>query len=271
MLSLILRPSMMIHRSLKIRFRGALVGALLNMPNQAVEGQPRGNIPYLFTNFLNCSNPAPAPDTELVVNNETDEILKVVTLGLYWHQDLDILANYFTALEQLILAVAIAFACRDALNPRTLIADLCFWLQQQFDVTQKPELPNLLNSLRLAQNLVDQGASGAIAQTKLLEKLPERSLALAFYYFLSTPSEYELATQRAAKAHPHLGMIVGAIAGAYLGYIPLEKVELEIVKTTKKESDRLLAACIGVYDLNCINFKFYPTVTIPNALVVLNK
>jgi len=225
---------LMSHHSLKIRFQATLTGAILGMSFQEIE-----ILPIAITALIDRNT------------KEQDGFAYAIAIGLYHHQHPDRLNNYLSDLESLILALVIAYACRDALNPKNLISQICAYLEQ-LDTETKPTI----KQLRLAQTLVEQGQSLAIARSRL----DGENIAFGLYCFLSTPDQWELATLRSGK----MRVAVGSIAAAYQGQIPLGN--RQSIDIGMKIADRLLAAWSGAYDLDRIESDFYPAITAPDLL-----
>lgn len=232
----------MMHHALKSRFRGAIAGALIFLPAPEI-------FPAIAESVIRDGEGNEIEDgSESPVSHR--EVLRAIATGLFWHQDLEALRQYCTTPETLILALAIALSCRDALNPRSLTSQICSYLQKGMGANDLD-----IEQLQLAQALVDRGESGAIARSRLGE-----TIAFALYCFLSTPDEWELATQRAGSMQP----IVGAIAAADRGYVPAG--DARTLEIAIKSGDRLLAAWSGVYNLNRVSPNFNPPITAPDVL-----
>jgi hypothetical protein len=228
------------HHSLKSRFCGAVTGAIL-----VTSSQEKELFPYVIDAVIIGSA------------KQQDGWLYAIATGLFHHQKPDQLNNYLSNLEELILSLVIAYACCDALNPKSLISEICDEIEQ-LDIDTNPTI----RKLRLAQDLVEQGQSAAIARLRL----GSGNIAFGLYCFLSTPDSWELATLRAGK----MQVVVGAIAGAFQGRIPYGSCQdasrRESVAMGIKLGDRLLGAWSGVYDLNNIKSDFYPAITAPDLL-----
>lgn len=229
------------HHSLKSRFCGAITGAILG-----TSSQERELFPYVIDAVITGSA------------KQQDGWLYAIATGLFHHEKPDQLNNYLSNLEELILSLVIAYACCDALNPRSLISQICDEIEQ-LDIDTSPTI----RKLRLAKDLVDQGQSAAIARLRL----GSDNIAFGLYCFLSTPDNWELATLRVGK----MQVAVGAIAGAFQGHIPngdswQDASRRELIMMGIKLGDRILAAWSGVYDLDSIKPDFYPAITAPDLL-----
>jgi hypothetical protein len=247
------------HRSLRQRFRATLSGALpLLTSGLAVK------FPILIESVIL---------EQYQTSHELDvRVLNAIAIGLWQHQDLSSLPNYFVHLDDLVIALLISLACRDALNPKTAIADICDFLQNMNVSAKAISSPSsrLAAQLQLVRNLVEQGASSAIAHTTLNSVRAEMSasdhsnIAFGLYCWLSTPHIWQLAVPRAKQFQPELGAAIGAIAAAYSGNIP--PCDRLIVEMGIAMGDRLLAAWSGVYNLQKLDAIAYAAVTAPDIL-----
>ncbi len=234
------------HHSLKRRFH-----CVLNVLVSAQIDREPVELTKLITGLIDdviTSDPNSLP------KNSSPE-LKVIILGLYHHQDLVNLTEYFNQLqdelqcEYLVIALAIALCCRGEMQPRSFISKISNYL--------KP-YPEFCAQLRLANSLAEKGESRAIARSVIAEDTLEYGL----YCFLSTPYSGKLVNQGAGSFQ----ISILAIAAAYLGYIPFEDVKLGNSKLGMDLGDRLLAAWAGVYDLTNIPNNFYPTIQFPERI-----
>jgi hypothetical protein len=245
------------HRSLRQRFRATLSGAL-----------------PLLTSGITVKFPILVESVILEqyqISHEPDvRVLNAIAFGLWQHQDLSRLPNYFAHLDDLVIALLIALACRDALNPKTVIADICDFLQNMnvssraSSTTISSPISRLAEQLQLVRTLVEQGASSAIALTTLKSVRAEMNIAFGLYCWLSTPHAWHLAVSRAKQLQPELGAAIGAIAAAYSGNIP--PCAQPIMEMGIAMGDRLLAAWAGVYDLQKLDSISYAAVTAPDIL-----
>ena len=180
-------------------------------------------------------------------NLDLESQTQAVILGLYHHQDLASLAEYFTEPEYLVIALAIALCCRGEMQPRSFVSKISSYL--------KP-YPDLASQLKLANTLAEKGESRAIASSLI----PENALAYSVYCFLSTPYSWHLVNHGAGKFQ----ISISVIAAAYLGYVP--KANSSNQKLGISLGDRLLAAWAGVYDLSEIPRDFYPSLHAPEIM-----
>jgi hypothetical protein len=247
------------HRSLRQRFRATLSGALpLLASGIAVK------FPILIESVIL---------EQYQISYELDvRVLNAIAIGLWQHQDLSSLPNYFVHLDDLVVALLIAFACRDALNPKTAITDICDFLQNMNVISTAISSPisSLMEQLQLVRTLVEQGASSEIAFTTLKSvqaKMSDRdhsNIAFGLYCWLSTPYAWHLAVPRAKQLQPELGAAIGAIAAAYSGNIP--PGDQPIMEMGIAMGDRLLAAWAGVYDLQKLDSISSAAITAPDIL-----
>ncbi|HEY9847347.1 MAG TPA: ADP-ribosylglycohydrolase family protein, partial [Candidatus Caenarcaniphilales bacterium] len=115
---------------------------------------------------------------------------KICQISSLWSASLELQAG------MLAVAYAIAQALREQLSPPTLIPHTVAYLR---DVNV-----SLIHQLQQVQGLLEQGA-GLDRTLKLLTHQPpevqsiNRSVALAFYCFLSTPEDFRLTLSRAVR------------------------------------------------------------------------
>lgn len=118
-----------------------------------------------------------------------------------------------------VFGYAIAQAMKAQLAPSQFMADLLsYWNGADPDLQHRS--PQLLPSLELLHGLVDQGAASRTTIAKLEQLLPQedQAIALAFYCFLCTPDNWQLAVRHAARlfpAHPVICALTGCLSGAY--------------------------------------------------------
>lgn len=250
------KSSFLNHRSLRQRFRAAFCGFLpLLTPEIAIK------LPISIESVIRSQYQSSDEPNIRVVN--------AIAIGLWQHQNLSILPNFFVLIDDLVVALLIALACRDALNPKTAIADICDFLQNtSFSSSQiSASISPFVEQIQLVRTLVEQGASSAIVQTALRSKsddLGHSNIALGLYCWLSTPHTWQLAVSRAKQFQPELGAAIGAIAAAYTGIIP--SGDLPTMGMGIAMGDRLLAAWSGVCDLQKLHPNQYGAVTAPDIL-----
>ncbi|HBL10810.1 MAG TPA: ADP-ribosylglycohydrolase family protein [Cyanobacteria bacterium UBA11162] len=158
----------------------------------------------------------------------------------------------------LAVALAIALALTEKLNPATLIPQILV----ELGISQTP----LVRKLEQVQTLVEQGADLETTLTQLRQdqgnqgkqqSCSDTPIALAFYCFLTTPEDFRLAVTRAIRSNDQpqtTAALTGALSGVYnsISGIPvgwrisrrcltsgIQRLEL---------SDRLFAVWSGVCD-----------------------
>jgi len=240
---------LLIQKSLKIRFRAIWTSILLTTPPNYAD-----RLESLTKLVVNDSL------NNLEIANEIDLTMVVIVIGAYWHQDLQKVRSRILALQsqssadiqELVLAYAIALACRDDLHPLSLISQICHDFNTRKLLSRDPaDQDNCLSQLQLAQKFVEQGASTITSH--ILNSGLSQAIASSLYYFLSTPHCWQIVTERARK-HPltnHLQVTLqsGAIASAYLGKIGnLEPQNQELLTKGIIFGDQLWAKWSGVFD-----------------------
>ncbi|NES23015.1 MAG: ADP-ribosylglycohydrolase family protein [Symploca sp. SIO3E6] len=169
----------------------------------------------------------------------------------------------------LAIALAIALALTEKLNPSTLISQTLAYL----GTTQTP----MAKQLAEVQTLLEQGAGLNTTlqqlrrvQSELYSDLPQErspqsklnncpyiSIALAFYCFLSTPEDFRLCVTRAVRTcyQPQItAALTGALSGAYNSIIDIPvswHLAAKRIKTNGENwqlAESLLGVWLGVYD-----------------------
>lgn len=159
----------------------------------------------------------------------------------------------------------------------SLLADLEFEL---LALGQEPEANPLLPLLHRVQTLLVQnaGLDSAIAHFGKVPQ-PNTAIALAFYCFLSTPSDFRLSTLRAIRTGYQLPLTVALTASLSAAYNPvivtldwgdMEAASSTVPPVTVKDqviqaADRLFAAWCGVYDPSQVSQQV-PAVAAPNVI-----
>jgi hypothetical protein len=179
-------------------------------------------------------------------NSFAEPQIRAVILGLYHHQDLASLTEYFAEPEYIVVALAIALCCRGEMQSRSFVAKVSSYLPSS----------DFYSQLKLANTLAEKGESRAIASSLI----PKNTLAYSIYCFLSTSSSWHLVNQGAGEFQ----ISISAIAAAYLGYVP--KANSSNQKLGISLGDRLLAAWAGVYDLSNLPANFYPSIQFPEIM-----
>lgn len=153
-----------------------------------------------------------------------DRAVIAILTGAYWHQDLAEmrsrildLQNYSNVdIPELLLAYAIAYACRSKMQPRNFVSQICQDFTKRRNLSQPfTSQPEFLAQIQKAHEFAEQGAS-AIAFHHAHDPSCAK-VAIALYYFLSTPQDWSLVTDRAKIYDCLVAIQAGAIAAAYLG------------------------------------------------------
>jgi hypothetical protein len=242
--------------SLKSRFRAIFTSILLVAPPNYAD-----HLKTLTSSVINNT----LSNLELI--DAVDITIVAITIGLYWHQDLQEVRSRILSLQshsnadiqELVLAYVIAIACRDELKTKSLIAHICqdFNKRRALSYDLKAQ-QQCLDQLQLAQEFVKQGTSAITAhRAKGLSDMISSSL----YYFLSTPHSWSLVTERAQR-HPHtnnpknlqITIQSGAITSAYLGKIGnITNQNQEILSKGAIIGEQLWAEWSGVFDVKLDN------------------
>ena len=231
-------------KSLKSRFRAIFASLLLTSPPN-------------FTDRIETIIKGVTSDSldNLGLANAIEITIVAIAIGAYWHQDLQevrsrilgLQAHSHADIQELVLAYAIAFACRDELKPQSFINQICDDFHNRRSLSRDPETQkNCLNQLQLAQEFVDQGASAIAARANGLSD----AIASSLYYFLSTAHSWQIVTDRANSHNLQVMLQSGAIAAAYLGAIGnIDKQNQELLTKGVILGDRLWAEWAGVFDV----------------------
>jgi hypothetical protein len=253
------KSSSLDRRSLRQRFRAALSSACVLLPRSATN--------------LSDAIEAVILDRSPNITELDLRTLNAIAIGLWQHQDLNAMSRYLPHLEDQLVALLIALACRDALSPKTAIAKIDDFLSDRFrwSSDRQDEIASLSQQFNLVRTLVEQGASGTIAQSALISPSQDNyssknhiDIAYGLYCWLSTPYSWQLAVSRAQQIQPELGVAIGAIAAAYSGNLP--PGDIDILETGIILGDRLLAAWAGVVNWQQLDPDFYATITAPDIL-----
>ncbi|NEP61761.1 MAG: ADP-ribosylglycohydrolase family protein, partial [Symploca sp. SIO2G7] len=136
----------------------------------------------------------------------------------------------------LAIALAIALALREKLNPNTLISQTLAYLgttqtpiakqlaEVQTLLEQGAGLNTTLQQLRRIQSEVYSDLPQERSPQSKLNNCPYISIALAFYCFLSTPEDFRLCVNRAVRTchQPQItAALTGALSGAYNSIIDI--------------------------------------------------
>lgn len=176
-----------------------------------------------------------------------------------------------------VVGFAIAQALQERLHLPTLIGQILTVLPSIAPETAGVTL--LAQQLQQVQSLVSQRAGLETARTQLIRYASEQgdpkicqqttAIALAFYCWLSTPDDSQLAVLRShrfAYRFPVVGALTGALAGAYNGYTSLPANWCLAVKSSSQTdasvdsgqaqpdwltlASNLLSTWSGTYDLH---------------------
>ena len=239
---------LLIQRSLKSRFRAIWTSILLTTPPNYAD-----RLESLTKLVVNDSL------NNLEIANEIDLTIVVIVIGAYWHQDLQEVRSRILALQshsnadiqELVLAYAIALACRDDLNPRSFISQICHDFNNRKLLSRDPsDQDSCLRQLQLAQKFVEQGAS--MITSHISNSGLSQAIASSLYYFLSTPHCWHIVNQRTQRHplinHPQVIIQSGAIASAYLGEIEnIANLNQDILTKGAIISDWLWTEWTGIY------------------------
>ncbi len=183
-------------------------------------------------------------------------IARLVPVALFFHEDLtrlrekvyqatvlthNTLDAWYAALA---VAHAIALALRRELQPATLVTQTLSYLQD--------ETATLSACLRQVDHLLQARASLERALLHLpLEADPAALVALAFYCFLTTPDDFEVAVLRSGRCEAMAATVAslcGSLSGAYNGWTSIPVAwRLSGPAEASALADQLLAAWAGVY------------------------
>ncbi len=235
------------EKSLKSRFRAIFASLLLTSPPD-------------FTDRIETIIKGVTSDSldNLGLANVIEITIVAIAIGAYWHQDLQevrsrilgLQAHSQADIQELVLAYAIALACRDELKPLSFINQICHDFYKRRSLSRDLESQkNCLDQLQLAQEFVDQGASAISAHRANGFGLSD-AIASSLYYFLSTTHSWQIVTDRAHKHNLQIALQSGAIAAAYLGAIGnIDKQNQELLTKGVILGDRLWAEWAGVFDV----------------------
>lgn len=166
----------------------------------------------------------------------------------------------------LALGYAIAQALTEKLLPSKLIGQIVTFI----DASNT----DLVDKLIQVQALLEQkaGLEKTVTQLTQNSNLTTLSVALAFYYFLSTVEDLNLSVKRSRRS-PDSSAIVGALSGAYnsASSIPSSWHILASPQTSAQTemlqlADSLVAVWSGVYDHEATSVKLISTVAAPRVI-----
>jgi hypothetical protein len=235
--------------SLLSRFRGALIGGVVD------QRQPR----YRCADLTDVEAVAATVQSlvtgqySAVVKTEI-EILSLVPVALYLHDDHQklrqiILEAIPVGLEDagVAIATAITFALRPQVDPLRVLPELVQSLSDS----------GLSQKLQQVQNFLVRRDSLAIAlQTLGDPNQLEIALAVAFYCWLSTATQFQLSLRRVQSipdVSPLTLGLTGALSGALNGQsaipTPWLTSQASTLKAMETLADQLLAAWAGCYSV----------------------
>ena len=244
------------EKSLKSRFSAIFTSVLLIAPPNYAD-----RLQALTSSVINDT----LSNLELIF--PIDITIVAIVIGAYWHQDLqevrsrilELQSHSNADIQELVLAYAIALACRGELKPQSFIAQICHDFNKRRSLSRNlKSQQKCLDQLHLTQELVNQGASAITAHRA--NRLAE-AISSSLYYFLSTPHSWYLITERAQR-HPQsnnpnnvqITLQCGAIASAYLGKIGnTSNQNQEILTKGEIIGEQLWAEWSGVFDVKLDN------------------
>jgi len=239
--------------SLKSRFRAVWTSLLLSVPIDFVD-RLEELTKLVFTDSLN----------NLRIVDDLEITVVAIAIGAYWHQDLqqirtrllDLQSHSQIDIQEIILAYAIALACRHELKPKSFISQICYDFEKRRSLSPDPQTQtDCLYKLRLTQRCVDQGVSAITAHQGKYGL--SGGIYSSLYYFLSTPHSWQIVSDRAhyflaseSLASTQVTMQAGAIAAAYLGELGnSDKFTYAILSRGERLGDRLWLEWAGVFDV----------------------
>ena len=159
-------------------------------------------------------------------NSKSEGLTAALPIALFFHDDEIKLRQALVKTVSpenlagaMAISTAIAIALREKLQPMDLIPQTIAVLEQWLEAT--PSLTDLLNPLEQVQVGLGQHVSlHTIAARLQPSLLPiHRTIAIAFYCFLSTPEDFQLSVLRAVQVAnaPGAGASAGALTGAISG------------------------------------------------------
>jgi hypothetical protein len=239
------------EKSLKSRFRAIFASVLLTSPPNFAD-----RIETIIKRVTRDSL------DNLRLANQIEIAIVAIAIGAYWHQDLQEVRSRILGLQlhskadiqELVLAYAIALACRDELKPQSFINQICHDFHKRRSLSRDLESQkNCLDQLQLAQKFVDQGASAIAAHQDNGLGLSD-AIASSLYYFLSTTHSWQIVTDRASKHNMQIAIQSGAISAAYLGVIGnIANQNQEILTKGAIIGDQVWAEWSGVFDVKLDN------------------
>ena len=207
------------HFADTVRYRFQAIGSSLQLTTPLDYGDRLTKLVNLvvtdrLTDFLDSAQACHDLDLSVIA----------ILIGAYWHQDLAEvrsrildLQNYSKAdIQELLLAYAIAYTCRDKMQPRNFVSQICQDFSKRRTLSrQTTSQPEFLAQIQKAHKFAAQGTSAITFHNSHDQDYSKEAIAL--YYFLSTPHDWSLVTERAKKYDPLVATQASAIAAAYLG------------------------------------------------------
>lgn len=181
--------------------------------------------------------------------------------------------NSSTQESLLALGYAIAQACKQQLNPTTLLSEISAYLELLLPPALSPRANHSASWLATTKTLLAEATDLQMAVTAVQQWQRQTdiagAIALAFYCFLSTPEAWQIAVQRAGHTGDAPSLVTaftGGLSGAYnsMSGIPgswltaYEQTWATAAHSTSALSDlhqqatRLLASWSGSYDVTTV-------------------
>lgn len=170
----------------------------------------------------------------------------------------------------LALGYAIAQACKQQLNPSTLLSEISAYLELSIAPDQNQGASSM-SWLAATQTLFAEATDlqAAVTTIQQWQRQPNiaGAIALAFYCFLTTPETWQLSVQRAGQTGyslPLVAALTGALSGAYNSEIGIPIAWLTAyehhhtttiepsqmtISGIRQQATRLLASWSGSYDV----------------------
>jgi len=254
--------------SLLSRFKGTLFGAAIAARDpkstQALEWALLGIESLISCGKLDLEHWA---DPIGITNQSRDSVFSSSTamiaslpIMLFFHEDELALGKKLhqaaqvwqqppeTATGMLAISYAITQALKERLHPPNLIPQVCNYL-----ATTSSDSDNLRQQLDQVQRLLVEpiGLERTINQLCPKTNSSNANIALAFYFFLSMPEDFRLCLGRIKQQigiDSSLGVVVGALSGAYNGSTGIPVVQQVTIADSQKLkflAENLLAVWSG--------------------------
>lgn len=152
-----------------------------------------------------------------------------------------------TTMGMLAVGYAIAQALKEKLPPQTLIPKICNYL-----ATTGSDSADFRQQLAQVQRLLLEpvGLERAINQLCPKTNSSAANIALAFYFFLSMPEDFQLCLGRIGKqnnADSSLAVVVGALSGAYNSSTGIPVVQQRIIGSQRQQLKILAESLLAVW------------------------